>query len=167
MYEIYDRHSYEYDELLRHEDHEKNLPAKMNELFDFRGKTVLEFGTGTGRLTAIYAPSAGKIFCFDRSGNMLDKAKNNLSGFSEKIIFGFCDNNEIGMLEETGDFLIEGWSFGHTVSDYEEGSAEEAARICGFFFGPEMEASIRRKRSAIVKEYTGVWYKRPPGDKEL
>ncbi|MBB6480166.1 class I SAM-dependent methyltransferase [Spirochaeta isovalerica] len=226
MYEIYDKHSYEYDELLRFEDHDKNLPAKLNQLFDFRGKKVLEFGTGTGRLTAMYGPSAKKILCYDRSGHMLDKAKVNLSELSEKITFGFCDNNDIGLLEETGDFLIEGWSFGHTVSDFVDGyvdkadelinsslnlvnpggtvilietlgtnaeepgppteilkeyyrlleekygftrvviptdykfnSVEEAARICGFFFGAEAEEAIREKRSPMVKEFTGLWYK--------
>jgi len=226
MYEIYEKHSLEYDELLGFEDYERNLPAKLKDLFDFQGKKVLEFGSGTGRLTAMYAGEAAAITCFDRSLHMLDKARLNLSQFKGKISYKVCDNNDIDSLKEKGDFVIEGWSFGHTVSDFEENcgekadeliqaslcrlnrggtaifietlgtdsgepgppspalgefyrrleekfgfsriviptdyrfsSPEEAARICGFFFGPGTGEAILRKGSPVVKEFTGLWYK--------
>lgn len=226
MYEIYDKHAYEYDELVRCEDYRENLPAKLNELFDFSGKRVIEFGAGTGRLTALYCGNAASVHCFDRSSHMLDKAKENLKRFGDKISFDLCDNNEIDSVEEKGDFVIEGWSFGHTVSDYpgkemekaeeligkslsrlnrggtailietlgtdteEPGapsealatyykcmeekygfakvviptdyrfeSVEEAAAICGFFFGSAAGEEILKKGSPIISEYTGLWYK--------
>jgi len=187
---------------------------------------VLEFGAGTGRLTAIYAEKANSLFCFDRSQHMLDTAKVNLAEHKDKIQFAICDNNEISSIDEKGDFVIEGWSFGHTVSDqlktsgekadeliskslnrlkiggtcifietlgtgvdsplapnrtlaefyrkleqdfgytrveiptdYRFESAEEAADICGFFFGTEAGEEIRTKGSPIIREYTGLWYK--------
>lgn len=228
MYEIYEKHAYEYDELVRWEDYRENLPSKLNELFDFSSRTVVEFGAGTGRLTALYAEKAGRIHCFDRSTHMLEKAKTNLSRFAPKVSFELCDNNEIDSLQIKGDFVIEGWSFGHTVSDYgtldetaakadelisrsldrlnkggtaifietlgtdseqpfapssalelyyrrlEEDygfqkeiistdyrfeSVDQAADLCGFFFGAEAGEEIRRKGSNIIKEFTGLWHK--------
>lgn len=120
MYEIYDNHSYEYDELVSYEDYKKNLPSTLNELFNFSGKTILEFGTGTGRVTKYFAEKAEKVFCYDRSRHMLDNARINLSDFNDKIRYNICDNNQIGTVRERGDFVIEGWSFGHTVSDHSE-----------------------------------------------
>lgn len=226
MYEIYEKHSFEYDQLVKREDYQKNLPKTLNTLFDFTGKTVLEFGTGTGRLTAMYAQKANSLFCFDRSQHMLNKSKINLVDYKDKIRFGICDNNDISSIDKKGDLVIEGWSFGHTVSDepnssgekadeliskslnllknggtcifietlgtnvdfplapneslaefyrrleqdfgftpveiptdYRFETAEEAAEMCGFFFGNEAGDVIRKKGSSIIREYTGLWYK--------
>jgi len=226
MYEIYDNHSYEYDELVAFEDYKKELPEILHSLFDFHNKTVLEFGVGTGRLTKLYASEAGEISVFDRSEHMLEKAKKNLQNYNEKIKYGVCDNNDIGSIGVKADFVLEGWSFGHTVfdftekeedkvkelvlsslallnpggtvifietlgtdtekaqapvefldqfymalenrfgftrveinTDYKFDSIEEASRISGFFFGPEMGENIRKKRSPVIKEFTGLWYK--------
>ena len=53
--------------------------------------------------------------------------------------------------------------FGFTLTtlrtDYKFKSEEEAARICGFFFGEEMEASIRKEKISIIPEYTGVFFR--------
>ena len=115
MMEIYQSNSFEYDELVSHEDHEKNLPAYLEEALDFRGRTVVEFGCGTGRLTAIFADNAEKIFCFDGSNHMLGKAKVNLSKWAGKIEYGICDNLAIDRAGVRGDIVLQGWSFGHTV----------------------------------------------------
>lgn len=131
MYEIYENHAYEYDELVRWEDYKGNLPKKLNELFDFSGKRVLEFGAGTGRLTALYAEKSERIHCYDRSSHMLEKARGNLSRFGDKISYDLCDNNAIESVRIKGDFVVEGWSFGHTVSDGDhiENAREKAQEL--------------------------------------
>jgi ubiquinone/menaquinone biosynthesis C-methylase UbiE len=225
MYEIYDNHSFEYDELVRFEDHKKNLPRTLHSLFDFNNKSVIELGVGTGRLTRQYVRQARRISVFDRSEHMLDKARINLESYKDKIDYAICDNNDISTIDKKADFVLEGWSFGHTVfdfidnaedkidemvsstmamlnpggtvifletlgtdtetaqapadflynfysrlekkhffkrveisTDYKFETVEEASRISGFFFGPEMGENIRKKGSPIIKEYTGLWY---------
>ena len=73
MYEIYQKHSHEYDELLSYEDYLENLPKTLHSIFDFNGKSVIELGTGTGRLTNTYIQKAKSVSCFDRSEHMLEK----------------------------------------------------------------------------------------------
>jgi len=120
MYEIYDNHSIEYDELVKHEDYKRNLPSTLNSIFDFNKKSVIELGVGTGRLTRLYIDSIESLLCFDRSQHMLDKAKINLQQFNEKITYDLCDNNTISRISNKADFVIEGWSFGHTVFDHQD-----------------------------------------------
>ncbi|MBI9107646.1 MAG: class I SAM-dependent methyltransferase [Spirochaetales bacterium] len=119
MYEIYQKHSFEYDELVAHEDYLNHIPEYLKNCFDFQGKTVLEFGTGTGRMTRMYAGLSDKVYCFDRSAHMLEKASEALSEYGNKIEFSVCDNLNIDSLDVSADIVIQGWSFGHTVSDNE------------------------------------------------
>ncbi len=151
MYEIYEKHSFEYDELVRHEDYQGNLYKTLQSLFDFSGKAVLEFGTGTGRLTAMYASSAEKIFCFDRSSHMLEKARQNLLEFEDKINYDLCDNNQISSLDEKGDFVIEGWSFGHTVSDQSVTYTEKADELISTSLG-----RLKEEGTCIIIETLGT-----------
>lgn len=44
-------------------------------------------------------------------------------------------------------------------TDYQFESVEEAADLAGFFFGSDMAVRIREKRSTILPECTGVWWK--------
>lgn len=45
-------------------------------------------------------------------------------------------------------------------TDYQFESVDEAADLAGFFFGSDMAVRIREKRSNILPECTGVWWKR-------
>ena len=117
MMEIYQKHSAEYDELVGCEDYEGNLPGFLNTELDFDGKTVVEFGCGTGRVTALIAERSSRLYCYDRSAHMLEAASENLSRWADKIDFGICDNSDIARLDVMADIVIQGWSFGHLVSD--------------------------------------------------
>lgn len=45
-------------------------------------------------------------------------------------------------------------------TDYRFVSVDEAVERCGFFFGDEMAEAVRRRGSAVVPEYTGLWWAR-------
>lgn len=120
MKEIYQAYSTHYDELVHNEDYQSNLSRALHEGYDFNGRSGYEFGVGTGRLTKIVLDHVSHVRCFDRSSHMLDKAKANLRNYSEKVQFGVLENNEIGSLSDKLDFVIEGWSFGHTIFDNQD-----------------------------------------------
>lgn len=43
------------------------------------------------------------------------------------------------------------------ATDYDFGSVDRAAELCGFFFGDEMADKIRQNRWQRVPEWTGIW----------
>lgn len=120
MYEIYDHHAREYDRLVSAEDHRGNLSRYLRRLTDWSGKTVLEAGVGTGRLTEIYAEQAVSITCCDRSSHMMEAASLRLSRYSRKTRFLQADNLSMPLIGLKADLFIEGWSWGHSVVDHQE-----------------------------------------------
>lgn len=132
MYDIYARHADRYDELVSREDWQGNLGRYLLGTFDFEGKRVLEFGTGTGRVTALYAGLAAQVVCFDRSAHMLERARRRLRAHEHKLAFRLLDNADIATLAEQADVVIEGWSFGHRALDMDDpaAAADELVEAC-------------------------------------
>jgi ubiquinone/menaquinone biosynthesis C-methylase UbiE len=131
MEEIYKSYSDRYDELVGHEDYQKNLTNWLLSSIEWAGRTVVEAGAGTGRVTEIYAPLAKFATCFDRSEHMLQAARNRLKRYMSKLSFAVAENLDLPELPQARNVFIEGWSFGHTVIDSEqpvEHVAEELLR---------------------------------------
>jgi ubiquinone/menaquinone biosynthesis C-methylase UbiE len=132
--EIYSARAREYHELVSREDMQGNLPRALKELADFRGKTVIELGAGTGRVTRIIAPLAGRVLAFDRSRHMLERAGAYLSEeIRRNVRLAEADNRAVPLPDSSAEILIEGWSFGHSVSreggDWKK-AAEEILTEC-------------------------------------
>jgi ubiquinone/menaquinone biosynthesis C-methylase UbiE len=115
--QIYGTRARDYHELVSREDMEGNLPRALLEIADFKGKTVIELGAGTGRVTRILAPLAGRVLAFDRSPHMLERARANLSEeIRRNVRLAAADNLAVPLPDSSAEILIEGWSFGHCVS---------------------------------------------------
>jgi SAM-dependent methyltransferase len=119
MDEIYEKHASQYDELVLSEDYKKNLNRLLHSLFSWDDKIVIEAGIGTGRVTNLYVEKVKRIYGFDRSPHMLERLKKNLNDHLAKIELRCADNLYLPELPEKGDVFIEGWSFGHTISNNE------------------------------------------------
>lgn len=115
MFDVYQNFSDLYDELVNHEDYESNLYKFLSSKIQWENKVVGEFGIGTGRVTKNYIDKAQKLYAYDNSQHMIDKAKENLSKWADKIEYEVLDNSKINSIENTFDVIIEGWSFGHLV----------------------------------------------------
>jgi SAM-dependent methyltransferase len=231
MYEIYEKHADRYEELVRAEDYQDNLRDSLQGAVNWEGLSVIEGGVGTGRVTRLYIEEAALSVCCDRSRHMLDSAQEILSKFENKLRFVRADNTDLPDFGGGLDVFVEGWSFGHSVSDcssisevremtriliqnatrnlrpggliilletlgtnvtspgapndrlkafykdletqhgfalervrtdYRFQTNEEAARIMGFFFGAEMQESVRKRNTEIIPEWTGMWTKTMP-----
>ena len=57
---------------------------------------------------------------------------------------------------------LHGFRCSKIKTDYLFDSNAEAVRVMGFFFGEDIEQSIRRRGSRIVPEWTGIWTKELP-----
>ena len=115
MFEVYNNYSNKYDELVNHEDYKSNLKSFLNDKISWKDKTICEFGVGTGRVTKIYIDKVKNATLLDNSQHMLERAKMNLSQWTNKICFTDFDNKNIHLLENSFDLIIEGWSFGHLI----------------------------------------------------
>ena len=117
MYDIYRRHRAEYDRLVNAEDHEGHLPAFLHSIVDWRGKTVLEGGLGTGRVTETYIEAVRRGVGCDREAHMLEAARERLARFADKLELRSADNLALPLLSEKADVFVEGWSWGHSIVD--------------------------------------------------
>jgi ubiquinone/menaquinone biosynthesis C-methylase UbiE len=157
---IYDSRAAEYHELVSREDMDGNLPAALREIVDFGGKTVVEVGAGTGRITAIVAPIAGRVMAFDRSRHMLDRAADVLSGF-RNVSLAAADNLSVPLPDGSADIVVEGWSFGHSVTAAGTEWKKAAERLV-----EETGRLLSAGGTAIVVETLGTGFRvpTPPGD---
>lgn len=139
MNEIYDEHALAYDELVSREDWQGNLASFLAANFDFAGKTVIEPGAGTGRLTALYVGQAAHVHLLDRSVHMLEQAKANLAPWSPKLECTVLDNLQLDTLAERADYVVEGWSFGHVVVENRDdlpGTVDRLVAACRSLLNP-------------------------------
>ncbi len=158
---IYGRHAAEYHELVSCEDWQGNLPRALREAASFAGRTVVELGAGTGRITAMVAPWCGKLLAFDRSRHMLELAESNARTRGlRNVTFDVAENTAIPLPDGAADIVIEGWSFGHTVSLAESGWRPVAEALLA-----ESWRLLRPGGTLILIETlgTGVHMPEPPG----
>jgi ubiquinone/menaquinone biosynthesis C-methylase UbiE len=129
---IYSERARDYHELVIREDADGRLPAALAEIVELPGKTVVELGAGTGRVTALLSTTAAKVLAFDRSPAMLEVARGFLAGTpGGAVTFAAADNRSVPLADGSADVVVEGWSFGHTICLADERWKEAAAGIIG------------------------------------
>ena len=158
---IYENRAAAYHELVSCEDTRGNLSAALREIVDFGGKTVVELGAGTGRVTAIVAPVAGRVMAFDRSRHMLDRAATALSGF-RNVSLAAAENLSVPLPDGSADVVIEGWSFGHGITSAGAAWKTAAERLWG-----ETMRLLAAGGTAILIETLGTGFRTPTPPGEL
>ena len=158
MFQIYQNYSDLYDELVNHEDYNNNLSKFLSSNIQWENKVVGEFGIGTGRVTKNYIDKVQKLYAYDNSQHMIDKAKVNLSKWADKIEYSILDNSKINSIENTFDIIIEGWSFGHLVVQADENINQTIQFLIS-------ETTKRAKEVIFIETLgTNVESPNPPGE---
>jgi ubiquinone/menaquinone biosynthesis C-methylase UbiE len=152
---IYESRADDYHELVMREDAQGNLPAALREIVEFDGRTVVELGAGTGRVTGIVAPMAGRVMAFDRSRHMLDRAAVHLSMF-RNVSLAEADNLSVPLPDGSADVVIEGWSFGHGVTTAGDGWRKRAEDLLA-----ETMRLLTEEGTAIIIETLGTGFRTP------
>ena len=159
MFHIYQNYSDLYDELVNHEDYNNNLNKFLRDKIQWENKVVGEFGIGTGRVSRNYIDKAQKLYAYDNSEHMIDKAKVNLAKWADKIEYSILDNSKINSIEMSFDIIIEGWSFGHLVVQDDENRNQTIQTLIS-------ETTKRAKEVIFIETLgTNVDAPNPPGEK--
>lgn len=99
---------------------------ELTNLVDFSGKTVIDIGSGTGRLALSAAPKAAAVFAVEPVGNLRDylKKKARRQGFMNVYpIDGI--NTDIPFPDYFADVTMSG----HVFGDFPEEEYQEMARV--------------------------------------
>jgi ubiquinone/menaquinone biosynthesis C-methylase UbiE len=126
--EIYERHADRYDELVRREDKDGNLPRALATTLGDAAKdgVVVEIGAGTGRVTRLLAPLASSVRAYDGSAHMIELARERLASLAN-VRFGVADNASLPEPSAVADAVVAGWTIGHVTGFFPD-AWEPAAR---------------------------------------
>jgi len=113
---IYTHKAPEYHHMIAAEDVEKNLLSTLEQVTPFIGKTILDLGTGTGRLPLLIADRASTFIGLDLHRAMLIESRfqrEKISGDWE-LVQG--DMQTLPLPSSWADVVFAGWAIGHLRS---------------------------------------------------
>ncbi len=150
--EIYQSRAGAYDRLVAREDYEDNVPRALAEIWPLAGRTVVELGAGTGRLTRILAPLAHRIWLYDASAPMLSVAVKHLEALGTgNWGAAVADHRHLPLPAGLADVAISGWSVCY-LNDWSRSRWwEEVARGLR-----EMERVLRKDGTIVLIETLGT-----------
>jgi SAM-dependent methyltransferase len=108
--DVYRNEADRYHALVTSEDYSGNLSRAIQSVIP-DGAAVLESGAGTGRVTAILAPLASEIACFDLSVPMLTKAEISTPPHSSGFYgYSAADHRYLPVRASRFEWIVSGWS---------------------------------------------------------
>ncbi len=85
--------------------------AALRRLADFRGRRVLEMGSGDGRLTVGIARDAASVLAFDPDSASVARARRALPiELAERVAYRVASGKEIELEPQSFDLVVFSWS---------------------------------------------------------
>lgn len=138
--------------MVQHEDYEDNLLPALNAIHPLENADVVEFGAGTGRITAQLIPLARNIWAFDITPPMVQVASKKLkrSGWSNWLV-GVGDSRAMPVPTASADIAIEGWSLVQIMAWHMDTWREDVGQAVA-----EMMRVVRPGGAVILIETLGT-----------
>ncbi len=153
----YQQQAEQYDLLVSREDHKGNLLPAIQKCCKLEGRTVVDLGAGTGRISRLIAPIVKDLFVFDLSAEMLKVARNNLIKDGWKDYFtAAADHRNLPIAERSVDVVIAGWSFCYLADWYPETWRSELDKGL-----TELERILKKTGEILIIETEGTGFKTP------
>ena len=108
---VYAQHGNEYEALIAREDHQGNILAALQNITSLENRSVLDIGTGTGRLAGMLATLAARVYAFDIAPDMLRICREKLteSGLLNWEV-NIADHRQLPVDNHSADLVVSGWS---------------------------------------------------------
>jgi len=153
--QIYQSFADRYEALVSREDYQKNLLPAILAVSGLEGKDIIELGAGTGRLTRLIAPLAGRLTAADLSMHMLSHGRERLPD-QHPCSFNLANHLALPYPADTADILIAGWSFCYAAIDAEENWQASLEKALG-----EAARVLRPRGKLILIESLGTGFEQP------
>lgn len=154
---IYTTDAERYEQLISREDQRGNLFQTLMDIHPFDGKTVIEFGAGTGRMTRIMSVLVNRIHAFDLHTAMLTEGQRVLSETGmENFTFTRADSRQMPVASNSADIVVEGWSFAHVMGWYPDSWQAETDKMLS-----EMQRILKPGGTMILIETMGTGNRKP------
>lgn len=148
--DIYAKHGDRYHELIAAEDIDKNLDSALFGLENFKGKRVLDLGSGTGRIPLLLKNQLSEILAIDLYASMLKEQQIHQHNVPDWEITQ-ADLKYLPVESNWADVVTAGWAIGHFCSWYASTWRDEAFRAIN-----EMERSAKPGGLLIIMETMGT-----------
>jgi ubiquinone/menaquinone biosynthesis C-methylase UbiE len=161
--EIYRSQAQQYDALVRHEDGDGNIVRALTALCPWSGRTVVETGAGTGRLTFLLAGLTSAYMICDHSPAMLAvAAEKQAAGGFEQVRIAAADHRRLPLAGGQADICLSGWSVCYLVVDHPLDWQAHLAAALG-----ELERLLKPGGWTILLETLGTGFKTPHAPEHL
>ena len=155
--QIYHQQAGQYQALISREDYQGNILPALAEIGDLHGRTIIDSGAGTGRLTKLLAPYAAFIYGFDSSPAMLAVARQELlKGGADNWVLAAADHRALPLPPNSADLIISGWSLCYLALDQPQPWREPLREVFGRF-----HQILRPGGAIIILETQGTGFTSP------
>lgn len=155
---IYEERANEYDALVRAEDCDGNLRAKLREITQrLPTRDALELGFGTGRLTRWLFEEGFRVRGVERAGAMVEVAKARLAAEGYEVS-GLVEGDAFGadFGSDWAAIAVAGWVFGHAVTWH---PSDWQTRVHGAL--DAMSAAVCAGGAVVIIETLGTGHSEP------
>ena len=159
-WKLYNERTQDYEQFVQREDLEGNLLPALNEIHGLENANVVEFGAGTGRITAQIAPVVQNVWAFDITPAMVRVAnEKRIRSDQTNWLAGVGDSRAMPVGASCADIAIEGWSLFQIAAWHMDTWQKDVGRAIS-----EMFRVVRPGGSIILVETfgTGVTEPDPP-----
>ncbi|HSM55490.1 MAG TPA: methyltransferase domain-containing protein [Candidatus Sulfomarinibacteraceae bacterium] len=118
--EVYRRKAEAYQRMIAAEDVEGNLLPALQAVADFRGRRVVDLGSGTGRLPLLLATEGARVVGVDLHRAMLEESRRQRRRTGEQWSLVQADMQAVPLAGGCADVVTAGWAIGHFTAWYKE-----------------------------------------------
>ena len=158
QFTIYRQHTDQYEHLISYEDNEQRLWPALSAIQSFDRADVVEWGAGTGRITALIAPVARSIVACDLNAHMLQVARIKLRQYAGLIWqTAVADHRHMPLPDRCADVSLAGWTLGY-FNAQAYGNGWRQAIGCAI---EQMQRVLRPGGTIIIIETLGTGFTEP------